>query len=129
MPKSHAPYPAECCQQMVELVRAGRLRRQMRQLQIRQIHMASDGNYGSPNIHAELRDGGTRVGRKRVAVLDVWSFETKSESRLALFSYIEGWYSPRRRHSALGRIAPANFERHHANRPEPKTLKEFPEPA
>lgn len=36
---------------------------------IRAIHLASDGNYGSPNIHAELRDEGTRVGRKRVARL------------------------------------------------------------
>src|SRR5205809_7676778 len=35
----------------------------------RLIHAASDGNYGSPNIHAELRDEGTRVGRKRVARL------------------------------------------------------------
>jgi putative transposase len=33
------------------------------------IHAASDGNYGSPNIHAELRDEGTRVGRKRIARL------------------------------------------------------------
>ena len=36
---------------------------------IRLIHAASDGNYGSPNIHAELREDGTRVGRKRVARL------------------------------------------------------------
>jgi putative transposase len=36
---------------------------------IRAIHIASDENYGSPNIHAELRDEGTRVGRKRVARL------------------------------------------------------------
>ena len=36
---------------------------------IRAIHAASDGNYGSPNIHAELRDEGTHVGRKRVARL------------------------------------------------------------
>jgi transposase InsO family protein len=36
---------------------------------IRQIHAASDENYGSPNIHAELRDEGARVGRKRVARL------------------------------------------------------------
>jgi putative transposase len=232
---------------------------------IRAIHAASDGNYGSPNIHAELREQGTRVGRKRVArlmraarirgvsrrrgyivtthqdsryppgpdlvqrrfvaeapnrlwvadityvptwkgfiflaiVLDVWSrrvvgwaigeqmtadlvlaalnmalaqrrpkavihhsdrgrqyasiafnercraagvrtsmgrvgdaydnamaesffatlecelinrrtFRTKTEARLALFSYIEGWYNPRRRHSGLGRVSPINFER------------------
>lgn len=39
----------------------------------------------------------------------VW--QTKTEARLALFTYIEGWYNPRRRHSALGQIAPAEFER------------------
>ena len=33
------------------------------------IHAASDETYGSPNIHAELHDEGTRVGRKRVARL------------------------------------------------------------
>jgi hypothetical protein len=32
---------------------------------IRQIHVASHDNYSSLNIHAELRDEGTRVGRKR----------------------------------------------------------------
>lgn len=36
---------------------------------IRAIHTASDGTYGSPNIHAELREQGTRVGCKRVARL------------------------------------------------------------
>jgi putative transposase len=36
---------------------------------IRAIHAASDANYGSPNIHAELRDEGTHVGRKRVSRL------------------------------------------------------------
>ena len=242
---------------------------------IRAIHAASDENYGSPNIHAELRDEGTRVGRKRVArlmrkaglrgvsrrrgfvtttrrdpkqrpapdlvnrkfvadgpnqlwvadmtyvptwagfiflamVLDVWSrrvvgwaigeqmtadlvlaalnmaitqrrpkevihhsdqgsqytsvafgqrctklgvrpsmgsvgdaydnamaesffaslecellakrsFETKAEARLALFTYIEGWYNPRRRHSGLGRISPLNFERTQLDHKSPAT--------
>ncbi len=36
---------------------------------IRLLHAASDENYGSPKIHADLRDEGTRVGRKRVARL------------------------------------------------------------
>jgi len=37
--------------------------------QIRQIHTASYGSYGAPRIHAELREAGIRVGRKRVARL------------------------------------------------------------
>lgn len=28
----------------------------------------------------------------------------------ALFDYIEGWYNPHRRHSALGYLSPAEFE-------------------
>ena len=36
---------------------------------IRQIHVASRGTYGVPRIHAELRFGGTRCSRKRVARL------------------------------------------------------------
>ena len=45
--------------------------------------------------------------------IDRHSFQTKDEARLALFTYIEGWYNPRRRHPALGRISPINFERSH----------------
>ena len=44
-------------------------------------------------------------------LIDRRSFRSKAEARLALFTYIEGWYNPRRRHSALGRISPINFER------------------
>lgn len=62
-------------------------------------------------------------------LIDRRSFETKSQARLALFTYIEGWYNPRRRHSALGRISPANFERQHTDRTEPKTVKHDPVPA
>ena len=46
-------------------------------------------------------------------LLDRRSFKTKTEARMALFSYIEGWYNPRRRHSALGYLSPANFEAKH----------------
>jgi len=44
-------------------------------------------------------------------LIDRRSFHTKAEARLAVFTYIEGWYNPWRRHSALGRVSPINFER------------------
>ncbi len=47
------------------------------------------------------------------------SFKTKTEARLAVFTWIEAWYNPRRRHSAHGRISPVNFERMHAENQQP----------
>jgi len=38
-------------------------------------------------------------------------FKTKDEARTAIFSYIEVFYNPRRRHSALGQKSPAVYER------------------
>jgi putative transposase len=35
-------------------------------------------------------------------LIDQRSFNTKTEVLLAVFTWIEGWYSPRCRHSALG---------------------------
>lgn len=32
---------------------------------------------------------------------------------LAVFKYIEGWYHPHRRHSALDYQSPVNYERKH----------------
>lgn len=42
------------------------------------------------------------------------SFRSKAEARMAVFSWIEGWYNPRRRHSGLGYVSPMNFERIYA---------------
>ena len=44
-------------------------------------------------------------------LLDRRKFRTKAEARVACFEFIEGWYNPSRRHSALGYRSPINYER------------------
>jgi len=45
--------------------------------------------------------------------LDRYTFRNHAEARLAVFKYIEGWYNPHRRHSALDYQSPVNYERKH----------------
>ena len=40
-------------------------------------------------------------------------FSTEREAKLAVVDCLETFYNPRRRHSALGNIAPATFEARH----------------
>jgi putative transposase len=47
-------------------------------------------------------------------LIDRSTFRTRSEAERALFSYIEGFYNPRRRHSANGQLSPAEYEHRHA---------------
>jgi transposase InsO family protein len=39
------------------------------------------------------------------------TWRTRAEARHAIFDYITTWYNPRRRHSQLGYLSPAEFER------------------
>jgi transposase InsO family protein len=43
----------------------------------------------------------------------IWrhSWETRRSPEMAIFEYINGFYNPRRRHSALGWKSPVAFER------------------
>jgi putative transposase len=41
-------------------------------------------------------------------------FRSQPEARLAVFDYIEGFYNPRRRHSALDYCSPIDYEKRHA---------------
>lgn len=41
------------------------------------------------------------------------SWKTKTEARMAVFTWIESWYNPHRRHSALNYLSPYNLERKH----------------
>ena len=38
-------------------------------------------------------------------------FRTHRDAAAAIFDFIEGWYNPHRKHSALGYLSPNNFER------------------
>jgi putative transposase len=49
----------------------------------------------------------------KTELLDRRSWPTRQEARLAIYEYIEGWYNPRRRHSALGYRSPADYEKIH----------------
>ena len=44
-------------------------------------------------------------------LLERQRFRTQAEAKMAVFDFIEGWYNPGRRHSALGYQSPVNYER------------------
>jgi len=46
-------------------------------------------------------------------LLDRRPWETRTELAAAMFEWIEGWYNPRRRHTSLGDLSPAEFEALH----------------
>jgi putative transposase len=43
-------------------------------------------------------------------LLDRTRLETQAQARMAVFEWIEGWYNPRRQHSAIGYLSPNEFE-------------------
>ena len=99
--------------------------------QIKGIHEASRGTFGVPRVHAELAAQGTHVGRKRIArlmrnqelrgvctleceLLLRDRFATMTEAKMKIFSFIEGWYNPRRRHSGIEYHSPVEHEKLYA---------------
>jgi putative transposase len=44
-------------------------------------------------------------------LLDRQRFRSQLDARLAIFDFIEGWYNPRRRHSALAYLSPLAYEK------------------
>lgn len=44
-------------------------------------------------------------------LLDRRKSQTKAEARMAISKFIEGWYNPGRRHSALGYLSSIHYER------------------
>jgi putative transposase len=50
-------------------------------------------------------------------LLDRRRFKTQIEARIAIFEFIQGWYNPHRRHSALDYLSPINYQRSHSKDP------------
>jgi Integrase core domain len=57
------------------------------------------------------RDGRELFANLECELLERRSFKTQAAARMAVFDFIEGWYNPHRRHSALGYQSPINYER------------------
>jgi putative transposase len=49
-------------------------------------------------------------------LIDRRTWQSHTDARLEIFSWIEAWYNPKRRHSSIGQMSPINFERQHAQR-------------
>jgi putative transposase len=47
----------------------------------------------------------------KMELVHIRSFRTREEAKLALFEYMEVFYNRRRRHSSLGYVSPAEYER------------------
>jgi len=56
-------------------------------------------------------------------LLDRHTFQTQTEARLAVFEFIEGWYNPHRRHSAIDYLSPNRYETLHAHNLHPASLQ------
>lgn len=48
-------------------------------------------------------------------LLDQIGVVAKARAKMEVFSFIEGWCNPRRRHSTLGHLSPVDFENLHSD--------------
>ena len=51
------------------------------------------------------------VQAEECELIDRRSWKSLAEARMAIFTWIEGWYNPRRRHKGLEQKLPINFEK------------------
>jgi hypothetical protein len=65
--------------------------------------------------HIEIDDK-SNFATLECELLEQTRFSTHAKARVAIFEFIEGFYNPRRRHSGIGYLAPAEFERRRAEK-------------
>jgi putative transposase len=70
--------------------------------------MASMGSRGDAYDNAEAESVMSTIKNEYV---NRHRFKTRDEARLGLFSFIEGFYNPHRRHSSLGYRSPMEYEK------------------
>lgn len=94
--KSSRRYSEEFRRRMVDLVRGGRSPESL----------SKEFEPTAQAIRNWVRTADLEEGRRS----DGWTREERQALR-ELFTFIEGWYNTRRRHSALGYLSPVAFER------------------
>jgi putative transposase len=62
------------------------------------------------------------ISRLKVEWIKRYRYQSRDQARLSIFTYIETFYNPRRRHSALGGISPDEYERRCLNRQDKKEI-------
>ncbi|MGV8082513.1 MAG: IS3 family transposase [Coriobacteriia bacterium] len=70
--------------------------------------LASMGETGVPHDNAVTESVMATIKKELV---HRHRFKTRDEARFAIFRYIEGFYNPHRKHSSIGNLSPAEFER------------------
>jgi putative transposase len=77
--------------------------------------MGSRGDCYDNAMCESFTTGTSALGARRLATLECElierdTFATKSEARLSVFEFIEGWYNPDRLHSGIGCPSPNCYE-------------------
>ena len=125
MPNTRKPYPPEFREQLVALVRAGRTPEDLAHEFEPTAQSISNWVAQADRDTGRRTDGLTTTERAELTqlrrenrqlklereVLNRRRFRSQAEARMAIFQWLEGWYNPHRRHSALGYRSPINYER------------------